>query len=211
MHAIKPLHVEMLSKSALAVARCCRAMGLGCRDPPIATTGLLYSLGYSQYQVRSLWEALSSRAPLTAEVYRFHGVSFRLVVEHSLGPVYEARCPLGHLVPLDPVDAERKGETYTPHSHRAHAYLEGGVGGARLRVNVVRLLFLLDLDGLAEPLVEGLVKAAYGNPGILLEEVATVLDRYRALLDMLLPWVPGRGQQLARASPAIRRLLSGRG
>ena len=207
MHAIKPLHVEMLSKSALVVARCCRAMGLGCRDPPIATTGLLYSLGYSQYQVRSLWEALSSRAPLAAEVYRFHGVSFRLVVEHSRGPVYEARCPLGHLVPLDPVDAERKGETYTPHSHRAHAYLEGGVGGAMLRVNVVRLLFLLDLDGHAEPLVEGLVEAAYGKPAVLLDRVVGILDRYSGFLGLILPWVPGKSQ-LARVSPAIRRLLS---
>ncbi len=206
-------YAEMVLESVAAVASCCNSLDLSCRDPPAVSSGLLQSLGYGQYRVRSFW----SRLPLgTMDVvlYRYEESEWALRLVHDRGPVCEVECE-GLLVPLDKFDCKRVGTVFTPNSHRLFLRVWGHVEGNRVEANLIRILVLLEeaLPGSLDTIVS-LARGALwgrGESGLrLLEKIAGFIERWEGILEFFLPYVPRGLEGLERASPIVRFILSSR-
>jgi hypothetical protein len=204
------LHLEMIARSTIAVARCCTLSRLGCRDPPAATSRVLEWLGYNQYQVRSFWAALAGRSSASLEVYRYHGTTFRLEALYKPGPLRSA--PLaweGFECPLDSLDAEGIPYSFAPRAHRLYLYITGGIGASEVHVNVVRLLRLMEASrpgvlGELEDLVVGLIWSKI-DPAEAASRLAGVIAAWTRPLSAILPRVPDTGTLLERLVPPLRR------
>ncbi len=203
---LKSVHVEMLTRSAFRIARCCSYLRLHCRDPPAASSSLLYGLGYNQYQVRSFWSAMKEIGSAEIEIYKFRRASFRLRIVYKRAPLREVQC-VEVKVPIDPADSEGLYYEYAPSAHAVYLYVEGGFSGVGVKVNAERLLRLVaerDPD-LLDELEGSIIKQAWGR-GDVENAVLRILRGWHGLLDNVLPRVPRILDDLLRLSPVLRRL-----
>ena len=208
--ALSRLNLEMIAKSAVTVARCCTAMRLDCRDPPSATSRILYWLGYNQHQVRSFWEKMESIGTLSLEIYRYHSTTFRLEARYDPGPLREAPVPWEGLeCPLDDLDAERVEHRFAPRAHRLYLYIAGGLGGSGLHVNAIRVLSLMERSrpGILEDLELLTIDLIWGRlgPGEAAERIAGLIAPWARILEAIIPKVPLRSTLVERVVPALRR------
>lgn len=213
---LKPFHLEMLVKAAEKLVEACTNYNLDCRDPPLATTRLLYSMGYSQYLIRSMWKALQS-SPGTPVLYKYRNATFNLMVKTSI----EAVCSIsynGLIIPLDAMDAikiKRGGHLchFTPRSHTVRIYLNGNVlEHVEIRINIIRLLTLMARDyglertfSLLDSLTNVIWRRGSGElESFLLEALHN--EGYRRILSFILPYVPKTPEEIYKVSPALRRI-----
>ncbi len=185
---------------------CCRKLGLECRDPPVLTTGSLYSLGYHQYFVRMFWDKL----PLGTYViplYKQSGFIFNMEIQHDIASTYETTCN-NMIVPIDFIDARKTYSTHAPHTHRLFLRISGAAGGNVIKVNLLRILYLIESS---KPktvfrLLDILRKIVYGE-----EEKQNVLSiaielirNWENYLEFIVPQVPASREELRKMSPLLR-------
>ncbi|MEB3816709.1 MAG: hypothetical protein LRS46_02030 [Desulfurococcales archaeon] len=209
-HALRSLHYEMLTRSAQVLARCCRDLKLQCRDPPLTTTTLLFSLGYNQYQIREFWQTLEDIGELSYEIYRWGGAVFIIRLLHVTGPLRETRCG-DYKIPVDLLDSKRVYYEYAPRAHQVYVYVEGGYSGVGLKINVARILSIMAVNTpkLLDSLLNAVIDEAWGRgrglPGI----VASLLHSWGDTLKFILPRIPRSQGELLALSPLLRRHFKG--
>ena len=214
MAGSSPLHGfigEMLVNAGYTVIKCCLLLDAECRNPPIATTSLLYSLGYSQYRVRRFWDKLSSLGKLTYEIYKYRDFIFNLSIVHEEGALKEVECN-DYVVPLDDYDALRIGHYYTPHAHKLYAFIEGGFEDVEFKLNILKMLVPIARDSptIVDEARDILVEMAWGRGDIrgLGEIIIKLIDSGRRFIEFATPKTPRNLDELARLSPVYRRLYN---
>ena len=202
------LELEMLARSTIATTRCCIEHGLRCTDPPVATTRLLEWLGYGASRARTFWSRLEAVAPISVEIYRYKGTRFYITVIHRIEPLREMSGPTP--CPLGPLDWERRDHHFAPNAHTARAYLEGGIGGNDVRINVARLLCLIERSAPGSlDAIERLVLDLIWNrlePAEMPRVIAAILGRWRKVLSNMLPFVPMSPMQVEESVPILRKI-----
>ncbi|MCE4619109.1 MAG: hypothetical protein F7C37_06690 [Desulfurococcales archaeon] len=214
--AIKPLHLEVLVNAARRLVEACTKNNLDCRDPPLASTRFLYSLGYTQYLIRSLWKKLSEPIDSIA-LYKYENAVFNLSVEHSV----EALCSLeynGLFIPLDAMDSlhlRHGGHNclFTPRTHVIRVYLKGSVlDHVEIRINIIRLLSIIAKGlglGKVYELLDGIIELLWNRDVRSIESELLEFfhhDNYERILSFFLPHIPRDLEDLLRVSPVLRRL-----
>ncbi|MCE4599751.1 MAG: hypothetical protein F7C81_06100 [Desulfurococcales archaeon] len=214
---LKPLQVEMLVEASKVMIPACLRLGLQCRDPPLATTGMLYSMGHTQYSIRSLWRALEGFDEKNIPIYKFHDVSFNIKILH----IKETVCMIndeGILIPLDKLDSDiikRRGMhcTYAPRTHSVRLYVTGWISDhVHVYINVVRILVIMaqsDSIDTVNRLLNGVLDVVW-NRGYsdLEDELIKIfkLHKYSTVLSVILPYTPREKGDLLKISTIIRRL-----
>ena len=195
--------LEVLLGSLEAAVGGCRSLGLRCTDPPFMTSRLLERLGYGPYEQRSAWEYARSLEGSPVELYKYLDVRFSLVVK----VVSRKLLHIDGWMPADYIDCQLAGPRcrVSPRGMAALAYVDGVAGGAEIRLNLVRLLHILDtyLPGSASRLVAAVRAAAAGDVASLQGVVLDLLQNES--VRVFLPKVPKDAAGLAALSPAIRR------
>ena len=193
------------------ILECCLEKRLRCVDPPLVSTGLIYSMGKNQYFVRNFWSDL----PLgthTVPLYRYLDTYFELEIEHVIDRTWEMECDR-HVIPIDHMDhATRREGKLVPRTHLLYARIRGRIEGNRIRVNVVRLARMVEAfePGWTTVFLDG-VEKAYRDISLLedLEErVLEEISKRKAILLFLLPKVPESIDELFRVAPVVRFLSS---
>ncbi len=187
-------------------------MRLRCTDPPVASTGLLYSMGFNQYSVRRFWSEL----PLgvyNVPLYTYLDTFFNLELEHAKTPVREAECE-GMLVPLDNIDSIKWREVSTPQSHVLYARISGRIEGNVIKVNVVRLAKVVETyePGWVDMFLAGVMRV-YRDKSLLAELEKRVLEellKRRSILSFILPHIPSSREDLHSHVPLVRFLSTRR-
>ncbi|MCE4619732.1 MAG: hypothetical protein F7C33_01785 [Desulfurococcales archaeon] len=209
-----PLEGELLLKAANVLYEKCMELGLSCRDPPLATSRFLYSLGFTQYRIRKLWSALSKQFNYHIIIYKYRNSVFKLALTYERGPA--SHLYLGGLyLPIDDIDASqhsRMGIVRSPKAHKVYAYIEGEISEhISININIIRILVLLGRSG-AQSLIDSMlheVKGVLWGRGRNLENILLDLIKYKniEILEVLLPKVPRSKDELYKLSPALRRIL----
>lgn len=214
--SIKPLQIEVLINATNILVHSCVRRGLDCRDPPLATTRLLYSMGYTQYLIRSLWKTLS-KIHGDVTLYKYKGALYNLSIIHGIEP----SCMLGEnglFIPLDDLDATRLKHgghvcLFTPRTHVVRVYLTGSIlEHVGIKINIIRLLYLLAKEaGLrkVERLLSELKELAWeGNLGVVEKELISFFKykKYAKIISFFLPFIPHDGEELLKVSPILRKL-----
>ncbi len=217
MRRFTPRYLEMLVEATRLVANACLDLGLECRDPPLASTALLYSMGYSQYEIRSLWARLSTTNPLGALVYKFGNALFNIELEHEIEKIHSIDYK-GYRVPVDSLDTIRlrRGRRcceVSPRTHTVRGYIRGSLSEhVNVGVNVVRMLVLIGESlgrGFIDELLDSLLEVIWRNRLEDLERRLSIFfsqHRYAKVLKIILPYVPESEEGLLRVSPILRRL-----
>ncbi len=211
---IGPLEGELLLKATSVLYEKCMELGLSCRDPPLATSRFLYSLGFTQYRIRKLWSALSKQPNYNIIIYKYKNNLFKLTLVYERGPV--SHLYLGGIyLPIDDMDASqhsRMGAVRSPRAHKVYAYIEGEISEhINININIIRILVLLGRSG-AQSLINKMldeVKEVLWGRGENLENILLDIIKYRniKILEVLLPKVPRSKEELYKLSPALRRIL----
>ena len=190
---------------------CCLEKRLRCVDPPLVSTGLLYSMGEHQYFVRNFWSDL----PLgthTVPLYRYLDTYFELEIEHVIDRTWEMECEK-FIIPIDHMDhTTRREGKLVPRTHLLYARIRGKIEGNRIRVNVIRLARMVEAfePGWTALFLDG-VERAYENISLLAdleERVLEEINRRKAILSFLLPKVPECIDELFQVAPVVRFLAS---
>ena len=204
----KHRNIEVLVKAIQELVNCCYSERVRCTDPPVASTGFLYSLGFHQYLIRSFWSGLPL-GTYNVPLYKWLNTNFSLEVEHVISSVNEIEC--GNLiVPLDELDARMKATIFTPRSHLLYIRINGEIEGNAIRLNVIRLAKLIETyePGWVNSLLDSISKA-YGDPSMLVDLEYKVLEEIRKrelLLSFILPRIPRSVDDLYKLVPIIRLL-----
>ncbi|MCE4615196.1 MAG: hypothetical protein F7B60_06685 [Desulfurococcales archaeon] len=202
----KHKNIKVLVNAVRELVNCCYSVRIRCTDPPIASTGFLYSLGFHQYLIRSFWSGL----PLGVydiPLYKWLNTDFSLEIEHLISGVNEIRC--GELViPIDELDARMKNTVFTPRSHLLYIRIKGKVGGNVIRLNVIRLAKLIETyePGWVNSLLDSILKA-FDDPSLLIDLENKVLEETRKralLLSFILPRIPRSVDDLNKLVPIVR-------
>ena len=212
---IGPLEWELLLKATGVLYEKCMELGLSCRDPPLATSRFLYSLGFTQYRIRKLWSALSKQHNYNIIIYKYKNSMFKLTLTYERGPVNHLYLEDLYL-PIDDIDAFQHSHmsiVRSPKAHKAYAYIEGEISEhINININIIRVLVLLGGSG-ARDLVNRMLDEArevlWGR-GENLENILLNIIKYRntRILEVLLPKVPRSRDELYKLSPALRRILN---
>lgn len=208
MRSYDPRVAEATLRATRTVVEACSKLRLECRESPIASTGLLKSMGFSDYEVRRFWRFYESVTPLKLLLYSFAGFEFHLILNVRQAPLHELEYK-GLLIPLDPLDEGKLGREqrlllrYSPRSNVLHAYLEGRVGG-EIKVNTVRILRLVEerIPGYTARLVDAVLEHlwAHGRHGI--EDIVwDIVASFRGLLRVVLPRVPSSKSEVRELFP----------
>ena len=211
---VGPLEWELLLKATGVLYEKCMELGLSCRDPPLATSRFLYSLGFTQYRIRKLWSALSKQLNYNIIIYKYRNSMFKLTLTYERGPV--SHLYLGDLyLPIDDIDASQHshmGVVRSPKAHKVYAYIEGEISEhINININIIRILVLLGRSG-AQNLINKMldeVKEVLWGRGENLENILLDIIKYKniKILEVLLPKVPRSKDELYKLSPALRRIL----
>ncbi len=205
--ARRKLNIDMLLDALKNHVVACSVCRLKCMDPPAVTTGQLYDLGYSQYDVRTFWGRLSLGSH-TLVVYTIKNGYFSLEFEHSIGKVQEIYC-VDSRIPVDDFDAERRETIFTPNSHRLYIRLLGYLGGNEIRINVVRIAKLVESyePGLPEKFIDTVRNVIWKKEDreALLQIIYGELERWRNIIELLIPHFPDDLNHLRLLMPVFRR------
>ncbi len=197
-------NLVVLGTALLEVLECCYGERLKCVDPPVATTGMLYSMGFGQYTIRRFWDELPLGVS-TIPIYRYLNSEFVIEVEHSVGPALELRCG-SKLIPVDRLDARGADTIFSPRTHKVYLRILGRIEGNMIRVNLVRLSKLMETyePGMMREVVRGILGSNEDMAGKLLEIVMREIRRWEGILRFLLPYIPRDKENLFKTSPALR-------
>jgi hypothetical protein len=204
--ARRKINVDMLLNAVKHHVVSCNVCRLKCVDPPAVSTGQLYDLGYSQYDVRTFWAKLPlGEHKLT--LYRLKAGEFQLVFEHSIGKVNEVYC--GNVrVPIDEFDASRRESIFTPNSHRLYIRLSGQLGGNKIRVNIIRFAKLVESYelGLADKVIDTVNDIVWGrkDKSEVFEIIYRELERWKNIVSLILPHFPADRNHLRELMPLFR-------
>ena len=208
----KKRNIEVLVKSFREIVNCCYSERIRCTDPPIASTGFLYSLGFYQYLIRTFWSEL----PLGVyeiPLYKYLETQFAIEITHEINSAREIRCGK-YLVPVDELDARSKETVFTPRSHLLYVRLSGVVEGNVIKINIVRLAKLIETyePGWVNSILDSILKAL-NDPSVLVDledKVLQEIDRRKLLLSFILPRIPKSREDLFKLVP-ILRVITARG
>ncbi len=172
----------------------------------MATTRLLERIGLTGYAQRSFWERARRIAGSRIQLYRYMDVDFEMAV-------YLVRRKLLHVdgwLPVDYIDCQlmRSRCFASPQGQALMAYVEGKAMGSEIKINVVRLLSILNgtSEGLAFRVIDGLEQALEGKG--LSGLTSALLDAVKLdAVRIMLPKVPSSIRDLASMSPALRKKL----
>ena len=206
---LKASDVDVLLRGLRRLLEFCLEEGLECVDPPIATSRFLYSLGCNEYGVRRLWARIGGG--IEAEIFRSRRSRFTLVLEAHRGMAYHDSWSG---VPVDELDCERLRERCvgTSNANKAYVFLSGGVEDNVLRVNIVRLLLLLERSarGKAFELIDavrGLLWRRRGAGEKLYRVIGEIVLGQEALLAVIEPDLHDIIGSLLVHSPLLRKIL----
>ena len=212
---IGPLEGELLLRAASVLYEKCMELGLSCRDPPLATSRFLYSLGFTQYRIRKLWSALSKQHSYNIIIYKYRNSTFKLALTYERGPVNHLYLD-GLYLPIDDIDSSQHSHmsiVRSPKAHKAYVYVEGEISEhINININVIRVLVLLSRSGarnLVNRMLDEVREVLWGR-GENLENILLNIIKYRneRILEVLLPKVPRSRDELYKLSPALRRILN---
>ncbi len=206
---LKATDIDVLLKALRRLLEFCLEEGLECVDPPIATSRFLYSLGCNEYGVRRLWARIGGG--VEAEVFRSRRSRFSIVLEAHRGMAYHDSLTS---VPVDELDCRRLRERCagTSNANKAYVFLSGGVEDNVLRVNIVRLLLLLERSarGRAFELIDavrGLLWRRSGASEKLYRVIEEIVLGQEALLAVIEPDLHDILGSLLVHSPLLRKIL----
>ncbi len=206
---ITPLIAEAIIKAAKKTSSTCIELDLRCYDPPVVISPLLRCLGYNEYQVRKFWRYFEEGGEIRVEVYRYLKARFDII------SIYRKEAT-SHIkrscVPLDAIDCHRIGSDCikTPHSHALYLYIDGKIGNAGIRINVIRLLSLLYAMNrrVADSLLDSILDIIWGRASVheLYEKVLKALSLGDEILGVALPLKPDDKNKLLKLSPILRKI-----
>ncbi|MCE4606388.1 MAG: hypothetical protein F7B59_03540 [Desulfurococcales archaeon] len=205
----KRRNIEVLVKAIREIVNCCYSERVRCTDPPVASTGFLYSLGFHQYLIRSFWSELPL-GTYDIPLYKWLNTSFSLEAEHIISSINEIEC--GNLiVPIDELDARMKATIFTPRSHLLYIRVKGEIGGNVIRLNTIRLAKLIETyePGWVNSLLDSISKA-YDDSSLLVDLEHKVLEeigKRELVLSFILPRIPRNIDDLYKLVPVVRLLL----
>lgn len=206
---MKSKNFDFAVLSATTLLRECRSRGLRCRDPPLATSRLLLRLGLNQYQVRDFWEDVAEEAGRSYTLYKYKGAMFSLSAAVRQGKLLH----IDGWLPADFYDCNLRRDSCqsSPRGQALYVYVSGSVEGSEIRVNVINLLYMLDVavSGAAERILESVRRAIWSNS--VDELVKEVIDIARCpglgSIRLVLPKVPENEDDVAKLVPLLRRAL----
>ncbi|MEB3759286.1 MAG: hypothetical protein GSR72_04635 [Desulfurococcales archaeon] len=205
--AKRKINIDMLLDSLRRHVIACTICRLKCIDPPAVTTGMLYDLGYSQYDVRVFWSRLP-RGEYGFTIYQLKEGEIRILFEHNVGKVQEYYCD-DVRIPVDDYDAEKRPTIYTPNSHRLFVRFHGNLGGNLIRVNVVRIAKIVESyePGLPEELLDVIRQVYWGKrpKEDLARLIVSELSRWRNIVSLLFPHLPKDDAGYVERMPILRR------
>ncbi len=203
--------VNALLRGVDSQVRGCVKYGARCRDPPAVTsTFLRNSLGFSEFRVKRFWRVARSLTGYSLNVYRLRDAWFHLVPSVRRGAAYVVR--EGDFFP-DVFDCMSLECVEYTNENSLYLYLEGGLGGEALRLNVVYVLRKLFMARPAcyETIVRAVESVSKGDlaggmSGLIC--MFRVLKDYGNLLADVIPVVPRSPSELMLLSPALRTIVA---
>ncbi len=189
----------------------CIKYGARCRDPPVITsTFLRNALGFSEFRVKRFWKVAKSLMGYSLNIYRLRDAWFHLVINVRKGAVFVTED--GSFFP-DMFDCMKLRCVEYPNENVLYLYVEGGLGGEALRVNVVYIMKkLFDIrPNCYDTLVKSIENISEGNlvggmSGFIC--VFKILKDYSSTLADILPVIPKSLTELVLLSPAIGSIMA---
>jgi hypothetical protein len=203
--------VNALLKGVDAQVRGCVKYGARCRDPPAVTsTFLRSSLGFSEFRVKRFWRVARSLTGYSLNVYRLRDAWFHLVPSVRRGAAYVVRG--GDFFP-DVFDCRALECVEYTNENSLYLYLEGGLGGEALRLNVVYVL--VKLLKVRPECYETILRAVESvSRGDLSGGVSGLICMFKVLRDYgnvladIIPVVPRSPSELMLLSPALGSIIA---
>jgi len=208
--AVKEFIDALLSGVDTQVKGCVK-YGVRCRDPPaITSTFLRRVVGFSEFRVKRFWKVARSVVGYSLNIYRVRDAWFHLVPNVRRGAAYVVE---GDNFFPDVFDCmELKCVEYT-NENTFYLYIEGGLGGEALRVNLIHVLRkLLNVRPACYEAILRSVKSINvgdlngGVPGLIC--MFRVLRDYGNVLADVIPVVPKSPSELMLLSPALRSIVA---
>ena len=189
----------------------CIKYDVRCRDPPAITSTFLRNvLGFSEFRVKRFWKVAKSLMGYSLNIYRLRDAWFHLVLNVKKGAVFVVEN--ANFFP-DMFDCMKLKCVEYPNENVLYLYVEGGLGGEALRVNVVYILRkLFDLRPTCyETLMKSVENISEGNliggmSGFIC--VFRILKDYGNILADILPVIPRSLSELMLLSPAIGSIVA---
>jgi len=188
----------------------CLRYGARCRDPPAITSTFLRSvLGFSEFRVKRFWRVAKSLTGYSLNVYRLRDAWFHLVLTVRRGGVLAVNG--GDFFP-DMFDCLKLECVEFTNENALYLYLEGGLGGEALRVNVVHVLtkLLSVRPSCYETLLNAVESVSKGDLRGGASAVAClfrVLRDYSNALADIIPVIPKSLSELLLLSPALNAVV----
>lgn len=191
----------------------CVKYGIRCRNPPALTTGILHTLGLSNYEIRSFWRSIKKRiergeASLT--LLKYHDVEFKIELEFKSG----GACYIDHETYIDVHDCSLYGDNakMLTNINKIYLFIKGYVSGEMfIKFNVIYLLKKLTdigevdtanaLLGIARDFIEGVVSEKK------LQAVSYVLRsllKFSKELGELMVYIPKNLNEVFAYIPVLR-------
>ena len=206
---LTPLIAEAIIRAAKKTSSTCMELGLHCYDPPVVISPLLRCLGYNEYQVRRFWRYFEEGGEINVEVYRYLEAQFNIISVYKKETVSHIRYSC---VPVDSLDCHKLGSECikTPHTHALYLYVDGRVGNAEIRMNIIRLLSLLySIDRrVVDSLLDSILDMLWNRINVeeLYNRVLDALNLGDHVLRVALPLKPDSKEKLLQLSPILRRI-----
>lgn len=203
--------VDALLKGIDSQVRGCVKYGVRCRDPPAITSTFLRSpLGFSEFRVKRFWRVARALVGYSLNIYRLRDAWFHLVPSIRRGAAYVVE---GDDFFPDVFDCMRLRCVEYTNENSFYLYIEGGLGGEALRLNVIHLLRkLLQVRPACYETILRSVRSvskgdlAGGMPGLIC--MFKVLRDYGNVLADIIPVVPKSPSELMLLSPALGSIVA---
>ncbi len=206
---ITPLIAEALIKAAKKTSSTCMELNLSCYDPPVVISPLLKCLGYNEYQIRKFWRYFEEGGKIKVEIYRYLEAHFEIISIYRKETISHIR---HSCVPVDAIDCHKIGSdcVKTPHSHVLYVYVDGKIGNAEIRMNIIRLLSLLYAINrkVVDRLLDTILDLVWNRVSVdeFYDRVLETLKLGDNILGVVLPLKPNDKNQLLQLSPILRRI-----
>lgn len=204
-----PIIVEAIIRAAKETSTTCMELNLHCYDPPVAISPLLRCLGYNEYQVRRFWRYFEEGGRIDVEIYRYLEAQFKIISVYRKETISHIR---HSCVPVDLLDCHKLGSECikTPHTHALYLYVDGRVGNAEIKINIVRLLSLLYSMNrrVVDKLLDSILDLLWNRVSVeeFYDRVLEALNLGDHVLSVALPLKPNSREKLLQLSPVLRRI-----